>query len=124
MDQARTMELLRLLLKTHPIDPSRVYIAGRFRAGSAALEMASREPGVFAAVLAEQPRLYPDAPAKLVKTPICVLVRADATDTDKSVVAALRDAGNTRVEFVHAASNRVGRENSAAYDWLFQQALH
>ncbi len=101
---AAVLELIDKLAATRAIDPKRVHLYGFGTGADAAFRLAAARPDRFASVFAAWPAVpSQDVARRLASLPILVFMRDRAADMAAPlVVQALRDAGNTQVEFISA----------------------
>jgi len=116
----RLYELVDELLKTHPIDPKRIYIAGSYMGGAGALETAARRPNLFAAVLAGHPETYEEAYALLKTVPVAIVPAAEkepSRERHLEIADEFRDAGNGNVKILEGDAFT----EAETYRWLSEQ---
>ncbi|MFN0138006.1 MAG: alpha/beta hydrolase-fold protein [Phycisphaerae bacterium] len=115
-----TLELIDELIRTHPIDPSRIYVTGGVMGGAGALSAAAHRPELFAAVFAVDPEMYRDGAGALKDMPITVATdpASNKTGRPQEIVKEITDAGNAKVVLVEA---RDPGEKNKDIEWLFKQ---
>lgn len=129
-DQLRgAMIALDEVLAQHPVDRSRVYLAGVSMGGSGAWAWAAREPDRFAAVVTACGLSEVSKAASLAKVPVWAFHGSDdpiaPVERTRRMVEALKDVGGSAkfTEFAgegHGIAGRVLSE-SGMLEWLFAQ---
>lgn len=125
------LDLVETLVRTLPVDPSRVYVVGFSMGGSAALNALLIEPERFAAAVAFSPVPPSRALAGKVSGLPVLLVHGDADDenpypSDRAWAEALAKAGGHPRFIVYAGMEHRTPPDMLAWDdswrtWLFAQ---
>ncbi|WFB35939.1 prolyl oligopeptidase family serine peptidase [Kiritimatiellota bacterium B12222] len=116
------------ILKTHPIDPDRVYLVGQSMGGFGTWDALARQPNRWAAAVPICGGGDPDAAAKFAQIPIWAwhgnLDDTVCVENTRELIAAIRQAGGhpryTELPVKHGSWNNAFAEKTL-YSWLFQQ---
>ncbi len=123
------IELIKISLKKHPIDPARIYVTGQSMGGAGTYSAIMAEPNLFAAAVPVCGRGQPDLAKKIVHLPIWIfhgeLDRVVPTQHSRDMVAALKKAGGkptyTEYEGVRHNSWTPAYADKKLWEWLFAQ---
>jgi len=129
-DLKLALQIVDEVVKTHPVDPARIYITGQSMGGFGTWDAILRHPGRFAAAVPICGAGDPSQAGKIADLPIWIFHGARdevvAPAGSREMFEALKVAGNTKVKYVeyrsagHSSWRNAWKEKELI-PWLFAQ---
>ncbi|MEO5917071.1 MAG: prolyl oligopeptidase family serine peptidase [Luteolibacter sp.] len=126
----QTVDLVKELIKSLPIDKNRIYIIGHSMGGFGTCHLINTEPRLFAAGVAVAGCTGPDTASSFKKVPLWLFHAADDNIVDvkssRELAKALEHSKECKyTEYPTGGHGVVGKvfDDEATHDWLFAQGV-